>query len=114
MKIHKHLLLCATPSKQKCFKGDEGNKTWECLKKTLKSYKNDPSSRNITILRSKVDCLRICKNGPILLIWPDGIWYENVSPKKISEIFNSHIINGKPIEEWIFKKTPFLNNPIYS
>jgi len=32
---------------------------------------------------------------------------------KISEIFTSHIINGKPIEKWIFKKTPFLNNPRY-
>jgi len=34
--IKKHLLLCATPTKQKCFKGNEGQKTWECLKKTLK------------------------------------------------------------------------------
>jgi (2Fe-2S) ferredoxin len=105
--VQKHLLLCATPTKQKCFKGDEGNKTWECLKKTLKNYENDSSSRNIQILRSKVDCLRICKNGPILLIWPDGIWYEKVSPEKVSEIFTSHVINGNPIEKWIFKKTPF-------
>ena len=45
---------------------------------------------------------------------PDGIWYEKVSPEKISEIFTSHIINGKPIEKWIFKKTPFLNSPRYS
>ena len=105
--VHKHLLLCATPTKQKCFKGDEGKKTWECLKKTLKNYENDFSSRNIQIMRSKVDCLRICKNGPILLIWPDGIWYEKVSPEKVSEIFTSHVINGNPIEKWIFKKTPF-------
>ena len=106
MNVQKHLLLCATPTKQKCFKGDEGNKTWECLKKTLKNYENDSSSRNIQIMRSKIDCLRICKNGPILLIWPDGIWYEKVSPEKVSEIFTSHVINGNPIEKWIFKKTP--------
>jgi (2Fe-2S) ferredoxin len=105
--VQRHLLLCATPTKQKCFKGDEGNKTWECLKKTLKNYENDSFSRNIQIMRSKVDCLRICKNGPILLIWPDGIWYEKVSPEKVSKIFTSHIINGYPIEKWIFKKTPF-------
>ena len=111
--IKKHLLLCATPTKQKCFKGNEGQKTWECLKKTLKNFENDPSTKNVHILRSKADCLRICKNGPILLVWPDGIWYEKVSPEKISEIFTSHIINGKPIEKWIFKKTPFLNSPRY-
>ena len=113
MNIKKHLLLCATPTKQKCFKGNEGQKTWECLKKTLKKFENDPSTKKVHILRSKADCLRICKNGPILLVWPDGIWYEKVSPEKISEIFTSHIINGKPIEKWIFKKTPFLNIPRY-
>ena len=105
--VSKHLLLCATPTKQKCFKGDTGHETWECLKKTLKNFENDPASRKIQIMRSKVDCLRICKNGPILLVWPEGIWYEKVSPKRLSEIFNSHIINGKPIEKWIFNKTPF-------
>jgi NADH:ubiquinone oxidoreductase subunit E len=80
--IKKHLLLCATPTKQKCFKGNEGQKTWECLKKTLKKFENDPSTKNVHLLRSKADCLRICKNGPILLVWPDGIWYEKVSPEK--------------------------------
>ena len=110
-RVYKHLLLCATPTKQKCFKVDEGKKTWEHLKKVLKNFENKPSSQKIQILRSKIDCLRICKNGPILLIWPDGIWYEKVSPEKISKIFSSHVINGNPIEKWIFKKTPFLNSP---
>ena len=66
MNIKKHLLLCATPTKQKCFKGNEGQKAWECLKKTLKKFENDPSTKNVHILRSKADCLRVCKNGPIL------------------------------------------------
>ena len=111
--VHKHLLLCATPTKQKCFKGQEGQKSWECLKKILKSLEKESIAKNVLIMRSKADCLRVCKNGPILLIWPDGIWYEKVSPEKISEIFKSHIINGRPIEKWIFKKTPFLNGPRY-
>ena len=34
------------------------------------------------VLRSKVDCLRICSDGPILLIWPDGIWYGGVTPER--------------------------------
>ena len=67
MNIKKHLLLCATPTKQKCFKGNEGQKAWECLKKTLKKFENAPSTKNVHILRSKADCLRVCKNGPILL-----------------------------------------------
>ena len=48
-KVSKHLLLWATPSKQKCFKGNEGQKTWECLKKTLKKFENDPYIKNVHI-----------------------------------------------------------------
>ena len=40
--IQKHLLLCATPTKQKCFKGNEGEKSWQCLKKTIKKFENNP------------------------------------------------------------------------
>ena len=108
--VNKHLLLCATPTKPKCTKVEEGQKTWECLKDSIKELEDlKKISKNI-ILRSKVDCLRICKNGPILLIWPDGTWYEKVTPEKIITIIDSHIINGIPIEKWIFKRTPFENN----
>lgn len=106
--IKKHLLLCATPTKQKCFKGNEGKKTWDCLKKKLKSIQDIALKKGEIILRSKVDCLQICKNGPILLIWPDGDWYEKVNPERLVKIVDSHIINDKPIEKWIFKKTPFI------
>ena len=57
------------------------------------------------VMRSKVDCLRICKNGPILLIWPDGIWYEGVTPERIEKIVLEHILNGKVLNNWILKRT---------
>ena len=81
MNVHKHLLLCATPTKQKCFKGDEGSKTWECLKKTLKNYENDSSSRNIQIMRSKDDCLRILVPGA-------GRGYDSIA---LADNFQNHI-----------------------
>ena len=108
MNINKHLLLCATPTKQKCFKGNEGQKTWECLKKTLKKFENDPSTKNVHILRSKADCLRVCKNGPILLIWPDGIWYGAATPERIEVIVREHVIAGNPLEDWIIRRTSQL------
>ena len=107
MKVKKHLLLCATPTKQKCSVGNEGQKTWESLKKILKDLENKKLFPNQEIMRSKVDCLQICKEGPILLIWPDGIWYKKVTSERIIEIIDSHIIKGKPIQKWIFKKTCF-------
>ncbi|WP_269623206.1 (2Fe-2S) ferredoxin domain-containing protein [Prochlorococcus marinus] len=109
-KVRYHLLLCASSKKQLCCKSTQGIKSWERLKNILKNLNLDsPNHPKGMILRSKVDCLRVCKSGPILLIWPDGIWYENVSPKRIDAIITNHLIKGNPIKEWIIKETPLAS-----
>jgi (2Fe-2S) ferredoxin len=44
------------------------------------------------------------------LVWPDGIWYADVSPDRIKRIIEQHIIGQQPVEEWVFKRTPFEKN----
>ncbi len=110
-KISHHLLLCATPKKPSCCNPNEGLKSWERLKNILKELKlESPHRPEGIVLRSKVDCLRICQEGPILLIWPDGIWYHNISPERIDVIVKNHIIKGNPIKKWVLKETPLAIN----
>jgi (2Fe-2S) ferredoxin len=59
------------------------------------------------VLRTKADCLRLCAEGPILLIWPEGIVYGSVSPERIERILREHVIGATPIEPWIVKRQPF-------
>ena len=54
------------------------------------------------IYRSKVDCLRICKQGPIMVIYPDGAWYHNCTPDVIERILQEHVLAGNPVEEYLF------------
>jgi len=56
------------------------------------------------VLRSKADCLRICAEGPVLLIWPEGIVYGGVRPERVERIVREHVIGGTPIEPWIVKR----------
>jgi len=108
LEVAYHLLLCATSSKALCCEKELGAESWKRLKEVLSEFSLDSPKRSKgLILRSKIDCLRICKDGPILLVWPDGIWYKKVSPERIETIVENHIVNNKPLEEWIFKKTPF-------
>ncbi|WP_320664817.1 (2Fe-2S) ferredoxin domain-containing protein [Prochlorococcus sp. MIT 1223] len=105
--VSHHLLLCATPRKSSCCDKSTGASSWKRLKSILKELNLENSKRpEGIVLRSKVDCLRVCKNGPILLIWPDGIWYGRVSPKRIEAIIYKHILEGTPINDWIINKTP--------
>ncbi|MBZ4683950.1 MAG: hypothetical protein PWP46_944 [Fusobacteriaceae bacterium] len=50
------------------------------------------------IMVTNTGCLSICDKGPIVIIYPEGIWYGNVSSDDIEEIFDSHIENGKVVE----------------
>tara|TARA_E500000178_G_C16655081_1_gene588059 strand:- start:98 stop:454 length:357 start_codon:yes stop_codon:yes gene_type:complete len=113
IRVSHHLLLCATPTKAKCCDPATGIATWDELKRVIRDLNLEDVQRpEGIVLRSKVDCLRVCERGPILVVWPDGIWYEDVSPEKIKTIVQSHVINQQPIQEWIIKTTPFQHSQL--
>ena len=110
-RVSHHLLLCATAAKAKCCDAALGTQTWNELKSVVHEMNLENTERpGGIVLRSKADCLRVCERGPILLVWPDGIWYADVSPDRVKRIVKQHIIGQQPIEEWIFKRTPFEQN----
>ena len=104
--ISHHLLLCATPSKALCCPDPAiGAASWEALKRLVRELGlEDPARPEGIVLRTKADCLRICAEGPILLIWPEGGVYGGVSPERIEPILREHVIGGQPIEHWIIKR----------
>ncbi len=63
------------------------------------------------MLRTKADCLRICAEGPILLIWPDGVICGGVTAKRIERILREHVIGGVPIETWVVRRNQFGSRP---
>jgi (2Fe-2S) ferredoxin len=100
--VSHHLLLCATPTKPLCCDPSVGAASWERLKQLVRTLGLEESTRQAgVVLRSKVDCLRICHNGPILLIWPEGIIYGGVTPERVERILREHIVGGVPIQPWI-------------
>ena len=106
--ISHHLLLCATPTKVKCCDPSTGIASWNELKRVIRELGLENTKRpEGIVLRSKVDCLRVCERGPILVVWPDGIWYTEVTADKIEPIVQQHIVQQQPIQNWIHKTTPF-------
>jgi (2Fe-2S) ferredoxin len=43
-------------------------------------------------------CLGKCEKGPVIVIYPEGVWYTWVDELDIDEIINSHLIENKPVK----------------
>jgi (2Fe-2S) ferredoxin len=105
-RVSHQLLLCATPTKALCCPDPQlGAATWDTLKRLVRELGlEDPARPGGIVLRNKADCLRICAEGPVLLIWPEGIVYAGVTPERIERIVHQHVIGGTPIEPWIVRR----------
>ncbi|HET8572198.1 MAG TPA: (2Fe-2S) ferredoxin domain-containing protein [Candidatus Limnocylindria bacterium] len=43
-------------------------------------------------------CFSQCGNGPMLVVYPDAVWYAHVTPDDADEIFERHIVGGETVE----------------
>ncbi len=50
------------------------------------------------VLLSVTGCLGACELGPVVVVYPDGVWYGNVKPEDVPEIVEKHLIEGQPVE----------------
>jgi (2Fe-2S) ferredoxin len=105
-RVSHHLLLCATPSKALCCPDPAiGAASWDTLKRLVREWGlEDPARPEGIVLRNKADCLRLCAEGPVLLIWPEGSVYGGVTPERIERILHEHVLNGRPIQEWLLRR----------
>ena len=53
---------------------------------------------NKKIRINKSGCLDRCELGPVMVIYPEGIWYSYKNLDDINEILESHLINNKVVE----------------
>jgi (2Fe-2S) ferredoxin len=54
------------------------------------------------VKRSEAPCLGVCAGGPIVAVYPDGIWYGGVTPELLERIVREHLRDGRPVEDAIF------------
>ncbi|MFL5468451.1 MAG: (2Fe-2S) ferredoxin domain-containing protein [Gemmatimonadaceae bacterium] len=56
------------------------------------------------VKRGETPCLGVCSDGPIVVVYPEGTWYANVTPSLLERIVVEHLKNGKPVAEAIFHR----------
>ena len=87
----RHIFLCMGPD---CCQPAEAQAVWDYIKLRVRETA-------VCAMRTKAQCFRICTGGPWLVVYPDGIWYGEMTVERFERILQEHLIGNEPVVEWI-------------
>ena len=93
--VQRHIMVCAGT-------GCTSSKSLEIIDQFNSELEARGISDQNRVIRT--GCFGLCALGPVVLIYPEGIFYSHVSPEDVSEIVEEHLLNGHLVERLLHKE----------
>lgn len=101
--IARHVFFCG--SSGCCKDKEEAKAAGKKLGRAAKQSRGEEGGFEFT----PVECLSLCAQGPLAVVYPEGVWYAHVDEDAAEKIIEQHLKGGEVVEELVFARSGVKN-----
>lgn len=95
----RHVLICVG---QYCDPAGKAERLYRQLARMLGELGQYDNPERVK--RGVTPCLGVCYGGPLLVVYPDGVWYHDLDEAKLQRIVDEHLRDGNVVDEYVFHR----------
>ena len=60
------------------------------------------AGKQVEVRINKAGCFSQCGHGPMMVVYPENVWYSGVQESDLQEILDSHVLGGVPVKRLVY------------